>query len=395
MKIGVSAFAADGGKSGIGQYIKHTLARLPSIAGHEHSFVVFMCVSDVGSLCQNDENVRVVPVSRCWNTPVLNIIWHLLVFPVFLIHYKCDLAVFLAGNRRLGYTGKVRSVGVIHDLSQLHIKGKYDRFRTAYVLKILPCFMRKLDSVIAVSHSTAKDLIDFAGVNETKVSVIHNGADVKAFSGINREIARQRINQEFSFDGPYILYTARLEHPGKNHVGLLQAFAKLKRECRLQHKLILAGGRWNGAEVIDQIIHELELDEAVLTPGFVRAELLPDLTSGADLFVFPSLYEGFGIPLLESMAAGTPICASNISSIPEVVSNAGDLFEPGNIEDMCRSMQTILTDKTVADTYSFRGLRRVESFDWHTSTRRLLACCLRTVAGTGDSPEMQVCEPGL
>jgi glycosyltransferase involved in cell wall biosynthesis len=403
MNIGITAFAADGGMSGIGQYIKQTLARLPSVAGKEHSFVVFMSETDERSLCHAQDNLQVVPVSTHWNRPILNILWHLLLLPLYLRLYNCDLVLFPAGNRRLAYVGKIPSVGVIHDLSQLHVKGKYDRFRTAYVLKILPFFLRKLDTVVAVSHSTARDLADFAGLEKTSISVIHNGADVKAFSGLNAESARQKVNRAYSFNGPYILYTARLEHPGKNHVGLLQAFAKLKRDCMLQHKLILAGGRWNGAQVIDELIVELELGDAVLTPGYVDAALLPDLTGGADLFVFPSLYEGFGIPLLESMAAGTPLCASNVSSIPEVVGDAGVLFEPDNIEDMARSMQRILTDESVADTCRSRGLRRVKSFDWQISTHRLFECCLRTFAESGrnqvavadNAAALHICETKL
>lgn len=370
MKVGISAFAGDAGKSGIGQYLINTISRLPTLAPNDQ-FVVFTSVSGRAALQLNRPGIDVVSVPDWVEKPVINILWHLLIFPLMLATRKCDIAYLPAGNRRLGWWYGVPSVGTVHDLSQLHVTAKYDGWRMFYVRTVLPRMMRRLTRIISVSEATRRDLRSHAMVSDSSLRVIPNGFDRQAFERITPATLSSSAPKPLGLDSPYLLYVARLEHPGKNHVGLLEAFALLKQKS-YPHKLVFAGSPWSGSEVIEQEVQRLGLEEHVVFTGYVANEELPLLYANADLFVFPSLFEGFGIPLLEAMMAGLPICASNRSSIPEVLGDAGLLFEPDNPQDMAGSIQRILDHSELRAQLIGAGKTRVERFDWDVSARSVL-----------------------
>lgn len=370
MRIGISAFAGDAGKSGIGQYLINIIKRLPLIS-EKDSFVVFCPRSAVEDLQLTHPRLEVVTTPDWMEKPVFSILWHLLALPVMLKRHRCECVFLPAGNRRLGWWYPVPSVGTVHDLSQLHVKGKYDRFRMYYVCNLLPRFMRRLTSVISVSNATREDLVSHAMVDPEKIRVIANGFDHLRFIDKDRVKAAALVKDSYGASTPYLLYVARLEHPGKNHVGLLKAFAILKAEG-LPHQLVLAGSRWNGAEFIEETVEKLGLTEDVKFTGFVSNEMLPELYAGADLFVFPSLFEGFGIPLLESMMSGTPVCASDASSIPEVLGDAGLLFDPKDPRSIASSIRNVLDDPGVYAALRQAGKQRAAGFSWEASASQVL-----------------------
>jgi glycosyltransferase involved in cell wall biosynthesis len=374
MRIGISAFAGDGGKSGISQYMINIFRRLPDM-GPDDEFVMFMAASDCEFLDPQHSRVHVVSFPDWLAKPGINILWHLFLLPWYLWRHGCELVFMPAGNRRLAWWYGVPSIGTVHDLSQLHVPAKYDRLRMFYVVRMLPRLMRRLDHVISVSKATRRDLVSFAGVDPQRISVIHNGADLRRFSPQNRAKASQQLRQEFGLTGPYILYIARLEHPGKNHVALIEAFARLKRERQIPHRLVLPGGEWNGAETIYQAAHESGVEDQIDFLGFVPNDILPALYAGADLFVFPSLFEGFGIPLLEAMASGTPVCAADVSSIPEVVGDAGLLFDPTDSSQIGDCIAHLLDDKALYAELAMRGLQQATHFSWDNATRDIVALC--------------------
>jgi len=379
MKIGISAFAADGGKSGISQYMVNVLQRLPRLDTSVRC-VIFAPAAECALFEPLPYGSEIVSVPDWMAHPVVSILWHLILYPVLLRRNRCDCAYLPAGNRRLGMWYGVPSVSTIHDLSQLHVVGKYDPLRMFYIRRILPVMMQRLTRVVSVSHSTRRDLIEHARIRPERIRVAHNGADLVGFAGTSRLTARKRIAAEIGIDGPFILYTARLEHPGKNHVRLLEALALLKQRGSLTHKLVLAGSPWNGAEVIDASIARLGLQDDVVKTGFVENRLLPELYAAADTFVFPSLFEGFGIPLLEAMAAGTPVCAANVSSIPEVVGDAALLFDPLSPADIASQLQRLLTDEPLRQSLVERGRQRAQQFSWEDAASGVLQQCYEAIA---------------
>lgn len=380
MRIGISAFAADGGKSGIGQYMINILRRLPELAP-EDQFVLFVNQGDRALFDFAHPRVE-IHASPNWSAhPLVNIFWHLLRLPMLLQRHRCDLVFLPAGNRRLAWWYGVPSLGTVHDLSQLHIPQKYDPLRMFYVMRVLPRMMRRLTRVIAVSDSTRRDLESYAKVPGERIEIIPNGADLSRFFPRDREAAKTELSARMGLPRDFLLYIARLEHPGKNHVRLLEAFSRLQGFTQRPYKLVLVGGRWNGAEVIEAKVKELGLEKQVIFPGFVPNEILPLLYAAADLLVFPSLFEGFGIPLLEAMASGTPVCASNISSLPEVMGDAGLLFDPMEPAAIAVAMHRLLEDRELRERLIARGLARVPRFTWDQASARVVEAIHRTASG--------------
>jgi len=371
MKIGISAYATDSGKSGISQYVANIVGRLPALAP-AHEFIVFVNQADAEWVRTWNPRLQVIVFPDWTAHPVANIFWHLTAFPRQLRRHDCDVVFMPAGNRRLGWSYGIPSVGTVHDLSQLHVPQKYDALRMFYIMRVLPRMMRRLNRVVSVSESTKRDLESFARVDPGRIRVIHNGADLERFSPRDRNAAKSAVAAELGLPPDFLLYIARLEHPGKNHVRLLEAFASLKRDTGLPHKLVLVGSRWNGTELIEAKVKELGLGREVIFPGFVPNETLPALYAAADAFVFPSLFEGFGIPVLEAMACGTPVCASNVSSIPEVVGEAGLLFEPRDPKAIADSMHRLLTDPSLRKDLVQRGLAQAARFTWDDAAAAVL-----------------------
>jgi glycosyltransferase involved in cell wall biosynthesis len=371
MRIGISAFATDSGKSGISQYAANVVGRLIERAPH-HAFVAFINKSDAAWVQTWHPGLEVVALPDRTGHPVASIFWHLASLPGMLRAHHCDLVFMPAANRRLAWSYGVPSVGTVHDFSQLHVPQKYDAARMFYIMRVLPRMMRRLTRVISVSQSTRRDLESFARVPAERIRVIHNGADLRRFTPRHRDGARSALPAELHIPERYVLYIARLEHPGKNHVRLLEAFAALRRTTDLPHKLVLVGGRWSGADVIHAKVEELGLGDLVVFPGFVPNEAIPALYAAADAFAFPSLFEGFGIPLLEAMASGTPVCAANASSIPEVVGEAGLLFDPLDVPAMTACLRRVLRDEALRRRLIAAGIERAAGFTWDTAAEATL-----------------------
>jgi glycosyltransferase involved in cell wall biosynthesis len=372
MKIGISAFATDSGKSGISQYAANVVGRLVALAPR-HDFVAFINRADAAWVQSWHPRLEVVALPDWTGHPVASIFWHLAALPRLLRAHACDLCFMPAGNRRLAWSYGMPSVGTVHDFSQLHVPQKYDAARMFYIMRVLPGMMRRLTRVISVSESTRRDLESFARVPAERIRVIHNGADLKRFAPRPKADALAEVQAGLPIPERYILYVARLEHPGKNHVRLLEAFAALKRTTDLPHKLVLVGGRWNGAEVIEARVKELGLGEEVVFPGFVPNEAIPALYAAADALAFPSLFEGFGIPVLEAMASGTPVCAADASSLPEVVGNAGLLFDPKDVPAMTDCLARLLTEEPLRARLIAAGIERAAGFTWDKAAEATLA----------------------
>ena len=376
LRVGVACFASDGGRSGIGQYLVNVVRRLPELAPSDE-FVLFSPARDAALWEGLAPRVTVEYVADRCDSPVLSLLWHAAVLPRRLRAHGCDVVFLPAGNRRLGVAYGVPSVATVHDLSQLHVPRKYDAARMLYAMRVLPALIGRQDHVVTVSSSTRTDVLERTAIAASRVTVVPNGVDLSRYTTRN-PAAAERVAGRLNLDQPFLLYVARLEHPGKNHVTLLEAYARL-RAMGVQHKLVLAGPRWSGAEAIDAAVARLGLADHVVFTGFVDGDDLPGLYLGASGFVFPSLYEGFGIPLLEAMASGTPCCVANVSSLPEVAGEAALLFDPRNAEDIAQAMHRLLTDDVLRARLRARGLKRSSEFTWERSAQGVLDACRSVV----------------
>jgi glycosyltransferase involved in cell wall biosynthesis len=372
LRIGVACFASDGGRSGIGQYLVNVVRRLPELAPADE-FVLFAPRRDAALWAGLPARTEVEYVDDRFDAPLPSLIWHSAVLPRRLRSHGCDVVFLPAGNRRLGIGYGVPSVATVHDLSQLHVPGKYDAVRMFYATRVLPILIGRQDRVVTVSSSTRAAVLARTPIPAERVSVVPNGVDLSRYSACASGAA-PHVPAHPGLDRPYLLYVARLEHPGKNHVALLEAYARLRADG-VRHKLVLAGPRWDGAEAIDAAVSRLGLTDHVVFTGFVAGDELPGLYAGASVFVFPSLYEGFGIPLLEAMACGTPACVANTSSLPEVAGNAALLFDPREPRDIADAIRRLLTDDVLRARLRARGLQRCTEFTWERSAQGVLDAC--------------------
>jgi glycosyltransferase involved in cell wall biosynthesis len=301
-----------------------------------------------------------------FNRPAWSVAWHLFGLPAQLRRAGVEVLYLPAGNRRLAPLARTPTVAVVHDLSAFHVRAKYDPARMLYIRRVLPWMMRRIDRVIAVSGSTARDVVELAGVAADRVTVVGLGYDREVFHPRDPAVCRRRlVDAGLELPGQYLVYVSRLEHPGKNHVGLVRGFARaVERDPGMTADLVLAGGRWPGSEVIDREIETLGLGSRVRLLGFVADAVLPDLLGASTGLVFPSLFEGFGLPILEAQAAGVPVACANTSSLPEVAGGAALLFDPGDPDAIADAIARLASDGAMRASLRTRGLANASRFSW-------------------------------
>jgi glycosyltransferase involved in cell wall biosynthesis len=250
----------------------------------------------------------------------------------------------------------------------------------AVIRMILPDALRNLDRIIAVSQWVKQELIQLAGVKESRIEVIHNGIDHGSFYPRKGNDESTVLIQPFSFRRPYILYASRLEYPVKNHVSLIKAFGIFKERTRHPHRLVLAGGDGQGAERIREAAAASPYRNDMFFTGVFPAKSLPELYAGANMVVIPSLYDGFGLGALEAMASGVPVACARAASLPEVAENAALYFDPQDPEDMADRIVTLSSNRDLARECRTLGLDRAQAFSWDRCAEQTLAL-IREIAG--------------
>ncbi len=277
-----------------------------------------------------------------------------------------------------------RSVVTVHDLGYHHFPEAHTLFQNVYLRWSTRFNARSARVVLADSEATRSDLLSYLRIPEERVVVVYPGRD-EALEPIRDRQILEAVHDRYGLSEPYFLYVGTL-HPRKNLVRLVEAFAELT--VRLQGspasagvgmagagaapELVLAGAKgWLYREIFDRV-RRLGLDDRVRFTGYVPDSDLAGLLSGALAFVFPSLYEGFGFPVLEAMACGTPVICSNASSLPEVAGEAALLVDPQDTEGWVGAMQRMLTDEGLRAMFVERGLEQVRQFSWQRCASQVL-----------------------
>lgn len=256
----------------------------------------------------------------------------------------------------------------IHDLA-FHFFPSAFSPRDLIILSLLvPLSARRARWVIAVSEHTRQDLIRVYNLPPTKIKVTYEAANA-SFRPVQDPILLSRIRASYRIAGPYILGVGNLQ-PRKNLPRLIAAFARLRREQAIPHQLVLVGQKAWRNHTITAAIASAGVQEEVILTGYVPDDDLPLLYSGADLFVYPSLYEGFGLPVLEAMACGTPVVTSRTSSLPEVAGDAAWLVDPLDTEELVQAIGELLSDPGKREELRQRGLARSRTFSWLETARQ-------------------------
>lgn len=360
MRIGIDARLVYYHKAGIGQYILRLTQALAQI-NSEDSFVLFASRKD-NTRIATQANFRRV---RLW-TPSHHR-FERLALSVELMPYALDLLHspdFIPPLR-----ARCPSVITVHDLAFL----LYPRFLTrdsARYYGQVDLAARQADHIIAVSESTKRDVIRLLGVPEDKITVIHEAAH-PLFAPVTNPEALERTRARYQLPEKFFLFVGTVE-PRKNLPTLLRAFRGLRDKYKSTASLILVGNRGWLADEVDRVIAELQLGDAVRFLGGIPNDELVYLYNAASAFVFPSFYEGFGLPPLEAMACGTPVITSNVSSLPEVVGDAALLINPENVDELTVAMSRVLADEKLRREMRDKGLKRAQLFSWERAARETL-----------------------
>ena len=256
----------------------------------------------------------------------------------------------------------------VHDLGYLHYPDAHTPFQRRYLDWTTRRHTRVAQRIIADSTATKNDLIQHYGANPETIRVVHLGVD-SALEPVEDERVVNAVKARYGISGNYLLYLGTLQ-PRKNLLRLLEAFERVSR--RHPVSLVLAGGKgWLYDEIFDRA-RALKLEDRVIFPGFIPEADKAALLSGAVAFVFPSLYEGFGLPALEAMACGAPVLTSNVSSLPEIVGDAALPVDPHSVEAISDGLLRLLSDSALRQSLVGRGKQRAQNFSWEKAAGQVM-----------------------
>ncbi|MEI6605836.1 MAG: glycosyltransferase family 1 protein [Verrucomicrobiota bacterium] len=339
MKVLLSAGMIQGGRSGVGRYV---IALSEALQREQPA--VTLCVAGLNAdralfPWLRDDQWLAIPASMAGGAA--NLWWHQIHLNALLAHRHINL-VHIPSYRRILWRCTVPQVATIHDCAPFILREKYDFARGVFGRVVVPALARRVARVIAVSETTAKDVIHFMRVPAARVTVVPNGIDHQWFQP-PAAAAVAAFRQRNNLTQPFFLYVARLEHPAKNHLRLIRAFETLALSGVFTGQLVLPGAPWHGAEVIQQAVAQSPCRERIRLEGFVDNAELPLWYAAAEALVFPSLMEGFGLPLLEAQACGTRIACADATSLPEVAGPAGTLFDGRDEQAIVAAMTRLAT----------------------------------------------------
>jgi glycosyltransferase involved in cell wall biosynthesis len=300
----------------------------------------------------------------------LSVVWHRLGLPFAAEHLTGPCDLFHSPDFTLPPLRAARGVVTVHDLSFLRVPQYADPGLRAYLSAAVPRSIESAARVLADSQCTREDIVELLGVSREKVDVVCAGVD-RHFCPIRHTAELERVRARYRLPERFILFVGTLE-PRKNLVRLISAYARMRRKTGLPHELVIAGRPgWMYQAIYAQPDREA-VGDTVHFPGFVEDADLPALYSLADLLAFPSLYEGFGLPPLEAMACGTPVVASNNSSLPEAVGSAALLVDAEDTDQLADAMARVLGNADLRANMVGLGFDQAARFTWEASAAQLL-----------------------
>src|SRR6202166_2215582 len=314
-------------------------------------------------------------------------------FRAILKRLRCDLVhipnlFWLPRNLPCPY------VMTVHDVLEHMYRARHQSgFRRSLHFFLTHRALKGAARLFAVSNFTKSEVEKLFAIPAERIEVVYNAIDERFLRGHATAADRQLLAERYRVNHPFLLYTGRIS-PHKNVVRIIEAFSALKAELEKEDlfpglKLIIIGDELSKHPDLRRTVVRSRMQNDVRFMGFVPIEVLRIFYDAAKIFVFPSLYEGFGLPPLEAMAHGTPVVTSNTSSLPEVVGNAAVLVNPENVFEIMRALLRVLLDQTVRDKYKQRGDEQVKKFSWDASARQTLAV-YEAVAGKRQADRQMV-----
>lgn len=360
MKVAINALAAHGTNHGVGRYVFNLLRGLIEIDDGTEYLVLVQSESAKLFADLPGDRVRLVPFDL--SGAVRGLFEHL-VLPLWVRKEGVD--VYFGTTHVLPLLKTTRQVVVIHDMSWFKVSQHHSSLKRMYFQALIPMALRRADVIVADSDSTRADVIEFrSGAENPPVVVAPLGADARFRPANDAEI--DRVRAKFGVTRPYLLNVGVIE-PRKNQAGLIRAFREtLLRNPELDVELLIVGSQaigWKNDEVLALLADPAISDRVRLLSDVDDAELVA-LMTGCEVFVYPSFYEGFGLPILEAMSCGAPVITSNLSSMPEVGGDAAVYIDPADDESITTAITTLLTDRAQREQRATLGLEQARVFSW-------------------------------
>jgi glycosyltransferase involved in cell wall biosynthesis len=363
---------------GIGTYIRNLLRQLARI-DRDTEYVLLCREPDLGIAAQLGPNFRSVrePSPNYSLREQIHVPW-------VLRRERPD--VYHAPHYVLPAAVRCRSVVTIHDCIHLMFPQYLpNRMAYAYARASMWAAARRSDRILTVSEASKRDILSLFNVKPEKIVVVYNAID-EHFSATPSEEHVARIRERYQLDHKFVLYVGNIK-PHKNLVRLIEAFSELRR-THDDLKLLIIGDEISKLPALRRAVHRHKLHKYVRFLGYLKDDTLTVLYRLASVFVFPSLYEGFGLPPLEAMASGTPVVTSNVSSLPEVTGDAAVLVDPYDVDSIGDGMRRILDDPRLAEELRLKGLKRAREFSWARSVEKTQRV-YREVAADGRAAELE------
>ena len=360
MRIGIDARLVYYSQAGISQYTLRLIQGLAE-SDRENEFIILQSRKDKHTIVDKPNFKRV----SLWTPSHHRFEQYTLRMEIS----RLDLDVLHSPDFIPPFRRNCKSIITIHDLAFLLYPHFLTKESARYYSQIDQA-VKRTDHIIAVSESTRQDTIRLLGAPEHKITVIYESAN-PIYRPVNDQEILEQTKSKHHITGDFILFVSTIE-PRKNLPTLLKAYRQLLDSYKADAKLVVVGRRGWLSEEVFALVDELKLTDDVLFLGRVPIEDLLHLYNAAQLLVQPSFYEGFGLPPLEAMACGTPVVVSNVSSLPEVVGDAGLLVDPENVSELTVAIWRALTDQALRTELIAKGLKRARCFSWEKTALQTL-----------------------
>jgi glycosyltransferase involved in cell wall biosynthesis len=361
---------------GIGTYIRHLLE---AIGRREESrryrFRIYVRKADHDVLTATPDHFEIVTEDSPGYSlsELTRFAWRL---------WRDRLDLFHATHYVLPPLWKSRAVVTIHDI--IHVL--YPQFLPSrgahlYARLMIRRSLDRADRIITVSYNSKRDLTDYFRVPSRRIEVIYNGVSPLFRPDVSAE-QREQVALKYQLPSPYLLFLGG-EKPHKNVQNVLRAFAQARRKRDLPHALVLAGPMPKNRARLDALISALDIQASVFETGVVEEQDLPGLYAGADAFLYPTLYEGFGLPVVEAMACGTPVLTSSTSALQEIAGGYAYLVDPMDVDAITGGIVVLTTDPKVREDFRELGRKRALDFNWDKAAEKTLEVYAAALAGRG------------
>jgi glycosyltransferase involved in cell wall biosynthesis len=356
MKIAVNGYIGPK-KTGIGVVTEEFLSRLALNNLEAHEYFVF-CNYDTELSLPADGNLHIIYYKVSRNSALKNLLWMIFIYP--LECWKVQAQISIIPNVTTLVFKVCPTIVIIHDLIEFKVPGKFDWLRMLYRRIAVPVTAYRADSIVTDSASSYNDIIAEFGVRlSSKLRVIYPGMRaIKSLTSKSDDV------QSVKIPGEYLLYVGTVDHPGKNGIALAKIFSQLPQHLQRKMYVVYAGKPGPGYEYITREIESLGIKDRVIFLGYVPEASLPDLYANCKVFIFPSHYEGFGLPVIEAMHYGSPVITAANSSLIESAGDAGLLFDADDIEGMAKAVEHICKDDDYRMNLVSKGREHIKKFSW-------------------------------